>query len=63
MDEVYNTMVLNIYYLVLENITLSTLHMATGSCNTSIFPSVGSFHRALFINVENSNTHIEDKKE
>jgi hypothetical protein len=56
-------MVLDLYYLVLENITLSTLRMATGSCNTSIFPSVGSFHCALFINVENSNTHIEDKKE
>jgi hypothetical protein len=41
MDERYNTMVLDIYFKMMENITFSTPQMTkSGACSSSIVPSL-----------------------
>jgi hypothetical protein len=34
--------------------------LSHGACSSSILSPLGSFHHALFINVENFYTHIKD---
>jgi hypothetical protein len=47
----------------MENITFPTLYMAySGACNSSILSPLGSFQRVVFINVQNSYTHIKYKE-
>jgi hypothetical protein len=47
--------------MMMENFPSPSLHMPkSGACSSSIFSPLGSFHRALFINVENSYTHIKN---
>jgi uncharacterized BrkB/YihY/UPF0761 family membrane protein len=46
MEEVYNTMVLCIYYLVAENTTFPLFKwLSPGACNSSIMFSLGLFLR------------------
>jgi hypothetical protein len=57
-DKGYNTIVLDIHYLVMENLIFSTLEWPSPSAfNSSMLPPLGSFLRDLSIKIYNTYTY------